>query len=129
FVGDQLLFDLLKGQLVGLREVGPEPLVQEADDGGQTLRHRLVLPACAHLGRALQSLRYARSGVQDKAVLYLERAGDHALAQRAHAAAEGYYQDVVTRLDGLGRARSWARCYSPWDATTRRWRNWNGRRR
>jgi hypothetical protein len=25
FVGDQLLFDLLKGQLVGLREVGPEP--------------------------------------------------------------------------------------------------------
>jgi tetratricopeptide (TPR) repeat protein/transcriptional regulator with XRE-family HTH domain len=53
----------------------------------------------------LLAYHYARSGVQDKAVLYLERAGDHALAQRAHAAAEGYYQDVVTRLDGLGRAQ------------------------
>jgi predicted ATPase len=52
---------------------------------------------------------YARSGMPDKAVLYLERAGDHAAAQAAHAAAEEYYRDVVARLDALGHRRDSAR--------------------
>jgi tetratricopeptide (TPR) repeat protein len=46
---------------------------------------------------------YSRSEALEKAVLYLEQAGDRAAAQHAHAAAEGYYRDVVKRLDGLGR--------------------------
>jgi len=46
---------------------------------------------------------YARGRVDHKAVLYLERAGDRARARCAHATAEGYYRELVERLDRLGR--------------------------
>lgn len=52
---------------------------------------------------------YGRSAEQDKAVLYLEQAGDHARDQYAHAAAVGYYGEAVRRLDGQGRALDAAR--------------------
>ncbi|MGH2388509.1 MAG: ATP-binding protein, partial [Chloroflexota bacterium] len=52
---------------------------------------------------------YDRAGIPDQAVRYLEQAGDHAWAQRAHAAAESHYRAVVARLDGLGRASEAAR--------------------
>jgi predicted ATPase len=48
---------------------------------------------------------YARAGVPDKAVLYLERAGDKARAQFAPASAARFYSEAVERLDRLGRAR------------------------
>src|SRR5205823_6203491 len=51
----------------------------------------------------LLAYHYSRSEAQEKALLYLEQAGDHAAAEHAHAAAEGYYRDVVARLDALGR--------------------------
>src|SRR5205085_7972434 len=57
----------------------------------------------------LLAYHYECSGAQDKAVLYLEQAGDRAAAQHAHAAAEGCYRDLVERLDGLGRAHEAAR--------------------
>jgi tetratricopeptide (TPR) repeat protein/transcriptional regulator with XRE-family HTH domain len=47
---------------------------------------------------------YAHSDAQDKALLYLERAGDHAAAQYANAAAVSNYRDLVVRLDGLERS-------------------------
>jgi tetratricopeptide (TPR) repeat protein/transcriptional regulator with XRE-family HTH domain len=53
----------------------------------------------------LLAYHYARSAVQDKAVQYLEQAGDWARERLAHAAAEGYYRELVERLDGLGRMR------------------------
>ena len=48
---------------------------------------------------------YDQAGVQEKARLYLERAGDKAQAQYANATAEGYYREVVGRLDKLGRGQ------------------------
>ena len=47
---------------------------------------------------------YTRGGTPDKALVSLERAGDHARGQRAHGAAEAHYRDALARLDGLGRA-------------------------
>jgi len=47
---------------------------------------------------------YGRSDHVDKAILYLERAGDHAHEQHALIAADGYYRDAVRRLDERGRA-------------------------
>jgi tetratricopeptide (TPR) repeat protein len=52
---------------------------------------------------------YGRSDAHDKALLYLERAGDGAREQAAHVAAEGYYRDVLARLDGMGRLLDGAR--------------------
>lgn len=62
---------------------------------------------------------YARSGRADKAVRYLELAGDHAMAQRAHAAAEGYYRDLVERLDRMTRPVDAARMREKWAAVLR----------
>ncbi len=44
---------------------------------------------------------YLRAGSAEKAVVYLERAGDRAVAMQAHASAEGFYRELVERLDGL----------------------------
>jgi tetratricopeptide (TPR) repeat protein len=52
---------------------------------------------------------YEQAGVQEKALEYLERAGDKAQAQYANAVAEGYYRDLVERLDGRGRSQDAAR--------------------
>jgi tetratricopeptide (TPR) repeat protein/transcriptional regulator with XRE-family HTH domain len=57
----------------------------------------------------LLAYHYSRSDVHDKAVYYLEQAGDRVRAQYANAAAEGYFRDLVERLDGLGRALDAAR--------------------
>jgi tetratricopeptide (TPR) repeat protein/transcriptional regulator with XRE-family HTH domain len=46
---------------------------------------------------------YARGGEPEKAVIYLERAGDRAQTLFAHAEAEGYYRKVVDQFDGLRR--------------------------
>jgi hypothetical protein len=51
----------------------------------------------------------ARSDAQDKALLYLELAGDRAREQGASAAAPGYYRELVDRLDGLARVLDGAR--------------------
>lgn len=46
---------------------------------------------------------YARSDAVDKAIIYLDRAGDSARERHAHATAEGYYRELVDRLEGLER--------------------------
>jgi tetratricopeptide (TPR) repeat protein len=57
----------------------------------------------------LLAFHYSRSEEQEKALRYLDQAGDRAAAQHAHAAAEGYYRELVERLDGLGRKLEGAR--------------------
>jgi tetratricopeptide (TPR) repeat protein/transcriptional regulator with XRE-family HTH domain len=58
---------------------------------------------------AVLAYHYGRSDVVEKALLYLEQAGDAAMAQAANGAADGYYTELVTRLEGLGRAVEAAR--------------------
>jgi len=52
---------------------------------------------------ALLAYHYGRSDAHDKAVFYLERAGDQAGAQFAHATAEECYRELVKRLERTGR--------------------------
>jgi predicted ATPase/DNA-binding XRE family transcriptional regulator len=47
---------------------------------------------------------YAQSDEQDKAILYLERAGDEARARYAQTEAASAYREVIARLETLGRS-------------------------
>lgn len=74
----------------------------------RALLHRRIGTALeARNPGAVESLAYhfTRSGDHARAILYLERAGDTARAQHATAAAEGYYRELVDRLDSLGGDR------------------------
>jgi predicted ATPase/DNA-binding XRE family transcriptional regulator len=99
-----------------------------ADDGSHRIAHDLIREVLeADLGPARRAMlhrrmaevleghpgpapaealayHYERSDVPDRAVGYLEQAGDEARAQQARAAAEGFYRQAVERLDGLGRS-------------------------
>ncbi len=55
------------------------------------------------------AFHYSRCGEREKAVIYLERAGDRARAAYANAAAEGHYRELVARLDELRRPADGAR--------------------
>jgi tetratricopeptide (TPR) repeat protein len=85
--------------------------VVEADVGAarRALLHRRVAEALeGDSGGAspeLLAYHYARGGVPDKAVVYLELAGDRAWAQRAQGAAETHYREVLDRLVTLGRTQ------------------------
>jgi predicted ATPase len=85
--------------------------VVEADVGAarRALLHRRVAEALeGDSGGAspeLLAYHYARGGVPDKAVVYLELAGDRAWAQRAQGAAETHYREVLDRLVALGRTQ------------------------
>jgi len=46
---------------------------------------------------------YSHAGEAERAVPYLERAGDRARGQGAQAAAQGYYKEAIDCLDRLGR--------------------------
>jgi tetratricopeptide (TPR) repeat protein len=46
---------------------------------------------------------FAQSDEQEKAILYLEQAGDAARTRYAHTEAESAYREVVARLETLGR--------------------------
>jgi tetratricopeptide (TPR) repeat protein len=81
------------------------------DDLGAARRavlHRRVAEALeggpAGAAPALLAYHYGRGGAADKAVRYLEKAGDQAWSQRAHGAAEGHYRELVGRLESAGRA-------------------------
>ncbi|HEY7124476.1 MAG TPA: AAA family ATPase, partial [Ktedonobacterales bacterium] len=75
----------------------------------RTLMHRWVTQVLEQQpgGAALEVLayHYVRSGETEKAINYLERAGDAARSRYAHAEAVELYQQVVTRLDSLGRMK------------------------
>jgi tetratricopeptide (TPR) repeat protein len=75
--------------------------------------HRRLAEAVERLPGAppagLLAYHTIRAGEQEKAVLYLERAGDRAHSLHAYAEAEGYYRELVERLDSLGDAAGAAR--------------------
>lgn len=99
--------------------------LHETDDGACAFEHDLIREAALadlsaarrqmlhrRIAEALESApgpakvellayHYGRSGNSDKAILYLERAGDWALEQRAHAAAEMFYRDALSHLAQL----------------------------
>ncbi len=69
--------------------------------------HRRVAEALEHdsTGADAETIayHYTSAGLEDKALPYLEQAGDQAWIQHASAAAEGHYRAVIDRLDTLGR--------------------------
>ncbi len=85
--------------------------VVEADLGAarQTVLHRWVAEALEQqqepLPVELLAYHYTRGGVREKAIAYLEQAGDRAQARYAAAAAAGYYRELVACLEEMGRAR------------------------
>jgi tetratricopeptide (TPR) repeat protein len=89
--------------------------VVEADLGAarRAVLHRMVAETLERERgeRPAESLafHYARGGDRQKAVLYLEQAGDRAWRQRAQAAAEGFYRDAVEYLDDVGQTLDAAR--------------------
>jgi tetratricopeptide (TPR) repeat protein/transcriptional regulator with XRE-family HTH domain len=89
--------------------------VVEADLGAARRRvlHRRIAAALEQQAGEppVEALAYhwVRSGDREQAVTYLEQAGDRALAQHAHVAAEGYFQDLVDHLESLGRVQAAAR--------------------
>jgi tetratricopeptide (TPR) repeat protein len=89
--------------------------VVEADLGTarRAILHRRIAAALEIMPGDLPvdqlAYHYSHSGPPDKAVLYLERAGDQAHARAAWAAAQRAYQDLATRLDALGRSSDAAR--------------------
>ncbi len=89
--------------------------VIEADLGAarRAMLHRRVAEALERAPGALPvervAFHYGRGGEDDKAAHYLEKAGDHAWAQQANAAAEKYYRELMERLESLGRPRDSAR--------------------
>jgi tetratricopeptide (TPR) repeat protein len=113
-------------------------LLEDAQDGGYRFRHDLIREVVeADLTSARRALlhrrvaealeegteepsaevlayHYTRGGPTEKAIRYLEAAGDHALAQRALSAAAAYFRDLVERLDSLSRPLSAARVREKW---------------
>src|SRR5262249_36875939 len=89
--------------------------VVEADlgPGWRRVLHRRGAEGLAAAEGALPmealAYHYIRAGIPDQVVLYLEREGDRAHAPAAPAPAQGCYQDVVERVDKLGRVQEAAR--------------------
>jgi tetratricopeptide (TPR) repeat protein/transcriptional regulator with XRE-family HTH domain len=93
-------------------------VIREVIDGDLGPAHRVA--AHRRIAQALEeqageppvellAYHYARGGDDQKAVLFLEQAGDAARARYAHAAAAEHYDELVTRLESLGRSADLAR--------------------
>jgi tetratricopeptide (TPR) repeat protein/transcriptional regulator with XRE-family HTH domain len=85
-----------------------EVVLSDLGTAWRALLHRRVaevleaaIPAPA---ASVLAYHYTQSGEQDKAILYLERAGDAARVRYAHAEAESAYREVLARLETLGRS-------------------------
>jgi len=89
--------------------------VVEADMGAarRAALHRRAGEALEHDPRGaapeLLAYHFIRGDDQEKAVPFLELAGDRAWGQRAHGAAEDYYREALTHLERLGRGRDGVR--------------------
>lgn len=96
----------------------PHDVIREVTEAGLSAARRAWLHG--RIARALEEEtgepavealadHYQRSDQRQKAELYLERAGDRAREQYAHAGAEGYYRDLVELLDGTAERPRLAR--------------------
>jgi tetratricopeptide (TPR) repeat protein/transcriptional regulator with XRE-family HTH domain len=85
-----------------------ETISADLSAGRRALLHRQVAQALEAHGEPLPiqelAYHYGLSGDQEKAIIYLERAGQVARAAYALGDAERAYRDLVARLDELGRS-------------------------
>ncbi len=85
-----------------------EVVVSDLSTRRRKLLHQRVAEAleAAPGEPAIELLAYhsLHSGNLEKAIVYLERAGDRALAAYGNSAAEGFYRDVVDQAERLGHA-------------------------
>jgi DNA-binding SARP family transcriptional activator len=87
------------------------PLFQEALydrlSGARRMRLHRVLAETIERDRPEDiealAIHYSRSDERERALVYLERAGDRAASVYAPAAAERHYRDLLQRLEELGR--------------------------
>lgn len=103
----RLLVEQGEGAYVFAHDVIREVVEAEIGAAQRAVLHWRVAEALEH-GAAtaspeLLAYHYARSDDHDKAVSYLERAGDRARDQGAHGAAEQHYRELLDRLDTWGR--------------------------
>ena len=84
----------------------------------RTILHRRIAEALEREPGEPQAemlaFHYLRGDEPARALTYLERAGDRAVAMQAYAAAESAYASLVERLDALGRAREAAQAREKW---------------
>lgn len=88
-------------------DVVHEAIVADMSAARRAVLHRQVAEALEQ-GLAPQpaevlAYHFARGGAAERAVWYLERAGDHALALRAHGEAARVYGELAAQLDALER--------------------------
>jgi tetratricopeptide (TPR) repeat protein len=93
-----------------------EALVAEMSAARRQALHRRVARALEQVHAASLdavsgqiATHYTQGDEPGKAIPYLERAGDHARSLYANAEAEGYYRDLVGRLDAPGQTALTAR--------------------
>lgn len=86
-----------------------EAMIANLSTARRALLHRHVAEALEHgptqPSAEMLAYHYTRGGEIERAVWYLERAGDHALALQANAEAAQAYRELATQLDVLDRAR------------------------
>jgi tetratricopeptide (TPR) repeat protein len=127
------VLDQPEGVVIDALEAAWRARLLEDVDGGYRIAHDLIREVLeADLGPARRAIlhrraaevlegrpgaasaevlayHYRRSDVPERAVGYLEQAGDQAQAQHGLAAAEGFYREAVEHLDRLGRPLDAAR--------------------
>jgi predicted ATPase/DNA-binding XRE family transcriptional regulator len=115
----QLLFEDGPHAYQFLHDVIREMVETDLGAARRAVLHRRVAEALEHSVSAastpgsarieMLAYHYARSDAQEKALAYLEQAGEWAQSQYANAAAAGYYQELIDRLETLGHGADAAR--------------------
>jgi eukaryotic-like serine/threonine-protein kinase len=91
-------------------------VVREVVESDLVTPHRMVLHR--HIAEVMEkegasvellAYHYARGGQIEKAIVFLEQAGDKARSEHAYAASIEFYRDLLERLGQLGRAAERAR--------------------
>lgn len=96
----ELIRDVVRGDLGAARRVALHRRIAEAIE-----REPGEAPA------GVLAYHFGQAGEVERAVRYLERAGDRAVEMRAHAAAVGYFQEWAERLEHLGQRADMARAH------------------
>lgn len=104
--GARLLIESEGGACLFAHDLIREVVLSKLSAARVRMLHRRVAEALEADPRGTQAeplaFHYGRSAESDRAILYLERAGDQARALRANAAAEACYRDALGRLADRG---------------------------
>lgn len=105
---DQLLYESSEGVYAFKHDLVREAILAGLTSARRTLLHHRIAKAleAQPTGDMLDALafHYGKTTDVEKAIFYLERAGDHARAMHATDAAERYYRQALRRLERSGRA-------------------------